>query len=69
MLLKNHNIDVPINIHEDNLPIIFNYYVTSVQNKRHGPLLRLGIVFIGLDSLALFGDIKKIQTAVGQRDK
>ena len=69
MLLKNHNIDVPINIHEDNLPIIFNYYVTSVQNKRHGPLLRLGIVFIGLDSLDLFGDIKKIQTAVGQRDK
>ena len=32
--------------------------MTSAQNKCHGPLLILGMAFIGLDSLYLFGDIR-----------
>ena len=54
MVLKNHNIVIPINILEANLPIIYNSYVTSAQNKRHGPLLISGMAFIGLDSLGFF---------------
>ena len=49
MVLKNHNIVIPINIQEDNFLIIYNYYVTSLQKKHHGPLLRSGMEFIGLD--------------------
>ena len=56
--MKNHNIVIPINIQEANLPIIYNYYVTSAQKKRHWPLLRLGMAFISLDYLDLFGDIR-----------
>ena len=58
MVLNNHNIVIPINIPEDNLPIIYNSYVTSAQNKRHGTLFRLGMEFIGLDYLDFFGDIR-----------
>ena len=57
MILKNHNIFIPINRQEANLTIIYNLYVTSAQNKHHGPLLRLGMSFIGLDSLDFFGGI------------
>ena len=57
MVLKNHNIVIPINRQEVNLPIIYNYYVISAQKKRHEPLFRLGMAFIGLYSLDLFGDL------------
>ena len=57
MVLKNHNIVIHINIQEANLPIIYNYYFNSVQNKCHGPLLRSVMEFIGLDYLDLFGDL------------
>ena len=40
MVLNNHNTVIPINIQEAILPIIYNYYVTPSQKKRHGPLLR-----------------------------
>ena len=36
MVPKNHNIVIPINIQEANLPIIYNSYVTSTQEKLHG---------------------------------
>ena len=58
MVPNNHNIFIPINRQEAKLSIIYNYYVTSAQKKRHGPLLRLGMAFIGLDSLDLFGDLR-----------
>ena len=58
MVMKNHNIVIPINIQEANLAIIHNYYVNSAQKKRHGPLLRSCMAFISLDSLDLFGDIR-----------
>ena len=58
MLPKNHNIDVPIDRHEYNFPTVYNYYVTSAQKKRHGPLLRLGMAFISWDCLDLFGDLR-----------
>ena len=32
--------------------------MTSAQNKRNGPLFRLGMSFIGLNSLDLFGNIR-----------
>ena len=57
MVPKKHNILIPINIQEDNPPIIYNYYVTSAQNKRHGTLLRSGMAFIGLDYLDFLGDL------------
>ena len=57
MILKNHNIIIPINIQEANLPIIYNYDVTSAQKKRHGPLLISGKAFIGLYYLDFFGDL------------
>ena len=55
--LKNHNIITPINRQEDNLSIIYNSYVTSAQNKRNGPLLRLGVVIIGLCFFELSGNL------------
>ena len=58
MVLKNHNIFIPINRQEYNLLIIYNYYVTSAQKKCHGQLLRSGMEFIGLDYLDLFGDLR-----------
>ena len=58
MLLNNHKIVILINRQDANLPIIYNSYVTSAQNKRHRQLLRLGMDFIGLGSLDLFGDIR-----------
>ena len=58
MLPKNHNIDVPIDRQEYNFPTVYNYYVTSAQKKRHGPLLRLSMAFISLDYLDLFGDLR-----------
>ena len=57
MVLKNYNILILINIQEDNLNTTYNYYVTSSQKKRHGPLLRLVMVSIGLDSLELLGNL------------
>ena len=57
MVLKNHNIVIPINRQEANLPIIYNSYVNSAQKKRYGPLLRLCMAFIGLEYLDLFGNI------------
>ena len=59
MVPKNHNIVIPINRQEANLLIIYNSYVTSEKKKRHGPLLRLGMAFIGLDYLDLFGNLRK----------
>ena len=32
--------------------------MASAQNKRNGPLFRLGMSFIGLNSLDLFGNIR-----------
>ena len=58
MVLKNHNIVRPINRQEANLPIIYNAYVTLAQMKRHRPLLRLGMAFIGLGSFHLVGGIR-----------
>ena len=58
MVLKNHNIVIPIKIQEANLTIIYNYYVNSAQKKRHGPLLRLFVESISFDSLDFFGDIR-----------
>ena len=58
MVLKNHNIAIPINRQESNIPIIYNSYVTSAQNKRNVPLLRLIMELIGLDYLDLFGDLR-----------
>ena len=58
MVLNNHKMVIPFNRQETNLPIIYNSYVTSAQNKRHRQLLRLGMEFIGLGSLDLFGDIR-----------
>ena len=58
IVLKNHNVAIPINRKEANLPIIYNPNVTSAQNKRHGSLLRSGMSFIGLDSLDLFVGIR-----------
>ena len=57
MVLNNHKIVIHINRQEDNLPIIYNSYVNSAKNKRHGPLLILGMAFIGLYSLDFFGYI------------
>ena len=37
--------------------MIYNSYVTSAQKKRHEPLFRSGMVFVGLDSLEFFGDL------------
>ena len=37
MALKHHKIDITIKIQEDNLPLIYNSYVTSVKKKYHGP--------------------------------
>ena len=45
MVLKNHKIVITINIQEDKLPIIYNYYVTSAQKKHHGPLLSVDSTF------------------------
>ena len=39
--------------------------MTSAQNKRHGPLLRLSISFIGLDYLDLIGDIRTYIDSIG----
>ena len=50
-VLNNHNIVIPINRQEANFTTIYNYYVTSAQNKCHGPLLILGMEFIGLEIL------------------
>ena len=58
MLLNNHNIDLPINREEGRIPVIYKSDVTSAQNKLHGPLLRLGMAFISLDSLDLFGYLR-----------
>ena len=58
MFLKNHNIVTPINRQEANIPIIYNYYLTSAQKKRHWPLLILGMEFIDFDSLDFFGYLK-----------
>ena len=58
MVLNNYNSVVPINIQEYKSPIIYNSYVTSAQNKHHGPLLRLDTAFIGLDYLDLFGYLR-----------
>ena len=57
MVLNNHNIIIPINRQEAKLTIIYNYYVTSAQKKRHGPL-RSGIPFIGLIILYFFGNLR-----------
>ena len=57
-VLKNHNIVILVNRQEAKLPLIYNSYVTLAQNKRHGPLLILGVAFLGLDSLDLFGNIR-----------
>ena len=64
-LVKNHNNDVPINRQEDTPPIIYNSYVTRTQNKLHGPLLRLGMTFISLDYLDLFGDLRTDEESSG----
>ena len=56
MLLKKHNIVIPINRHETNLPMIYNSYVTSAQMKRHGPLLRSGMALTVFYYLDFFGD-------------
>ena len=58
MLLKNHKIFILINIQEANPPIIYNFYVTSAQKKRHGQILRSGIAFIGFYYMYFFGDIR-----------
>ena len=58
MVLKNHKIFMPINIQEYNLPIIYNLYVSSAQNKHHGTVLISGMAFIGLDSLGLISGIR-----------
>ena len=57
MVLKNHNIVIPINRQEANLPIVYDYYVTSAKNKHHWPLLISGVVFIILGSLGFFGGL------------
>ena len=57
MVPNNHNIYIPINRQESNLPIIYNSYVTSAQKKRNGTLLRSGIAFIVLGYLYFFVDI------------
>ena len=57
MLLKKHNIEKPINRHEDKPPIIHNFYMTSAQNNCHGPLLILGMVLIGLYYFELSGNL------------
>ena len=55
VVMKNHNLIIPINRQEANLCIIYNFYLTSAQNKCHGTLLILGMVFIILGYLGLFG--------------
>ena len=57
-VLNNHNIVIPINRQEANFTTIYNYYVTSAQNKRHWSLLLSGMAFISLDSLDFFGNIR-----------
>ena len=69
MVLKNHNIVIPINKQDSNLTIIYNSYVTSAQMKRHEPLLRSGMAFIGLDFWIFLAILQQIQTAVEQREK
>ena len=59
MVLKHHNIVIPINIQKSNLPIIYNSYVTLAKNKYHGPPLISGMAFIGLDYLGFFGYLRK----------
>ena len=66
---KNHNIFIPINRKEANLPIIYNSYMTSAQKKRHGPLLRSGIKCIGFDYWIYLEILEQIQTSVEQREK
>ena len=56
-VLNNHNIVIPINRQEANFTTIYNYYVTSAQNKRHWSLLVSGMEFISLDSLYFFDNI------------
>ena len=55
MLLKNHIIGTLINRQEAKLPIIYNSYVTSAQNKCHRPILISDMAFINLDFLGFFG--------------
>ena len=57
MVPKKHNIFIPINRQEANLPIIYNSYVTSAQKKFHEPLLISGMVFICLGYLDPFGGL------------
>ena len=58
MLWNKQSIDVTIIRQEYNLPIFYNYYVTSEKNKCHRTLLRLGMAFIGLDYLDLLGYLR-----------
>ena len=54
-----------MNRQEYNLPIIYNYFVTSAQKKRDGTLFRLGMACIGLDSLDFFGDLRTDTDSIG----
>ena len=58
MVLKYHNIFITINKQETKLPIFYNSYVTSAQDKFHGLLLRLGIAFTSLNSLGFFWNLR-----------
>ena len=58
MVLKNHNIFIPIKRQESNPPIIRYCYVTSAQQKHHGPLLISGMTIISLNYLDLFGNLR-----------
>ena len=57
MVLKSHNIAIPINRQEANLPIIYHSYMNSAQKKRRGTLFISGMEVIGLDYLGSFGSI------------
>ena len=58
MYCKGNRIAIPIRSEQANLPIVYNYFVSTQKKKEIGPHIRYAMAYSNLSTLELFGDIK-----------
>ena len=58
MTCKGNRIIIPISREQSNLPIVFNYFVSTQEKNKSGQHIRSEIAYYNLSKLDFFGDLK-----------